>query len=486
MRYFFLIILVLSIFVPVQSAQAATGVVGAGYPASCTETAFFNALNDIQLDTTGTLTFNCGGPATIILSTYADITKDITILGGNQITLSGNYLTRLFYVIPGASLTLMDITLKNGYMTSNGGAIHNSGTLELHNVRINNSSTIASNGGGAISSFGPVTIYDSLFEYNSAGLGGALALVSEAADAVLVNTTVRNNGTNRLDGLGGGIFLFDGADLTLSNSLVSMNFSGKGGGIYNDSSTSTITLNQGSVISGNTVQYNPVLTENVGGGIYNAGTLMVFDSTLKENQASFSGGAIYNTGTANLLRSTVEGNRTTSSAGGIYDRGTLSLTNVTISGNTPHGVYLDGTAEAVNTTFASNGVSNIWLTNGSISLKNSALSHAVGGVNCTWVLPTLTSAGSNKSSVNSCGLTQPGDSNNTDLLLGPLQDNGGYTKTHLPLSGSPLIDAGTDAGAPLTDQRGLSRPSGLAFDIGAVEVHLELIQRSVFLPLILR
>ena len=35
-----------------------------------------------------------------------------------------------------------------------------------------------------------------------------------------------------------------------------------------------------------------------------------------------------------------------------------------------------------------------------------------------------------------------GDQNNTDPMLGPLQDNGGPTLTHALLTGSPAIDAG--------------------------------------------
>ncbi len=54
-----------------------------------------------------------------------------------------------------------------------------------------------------------------------------------------------------------------------------------------------------------------------------------------------------------------------------------------------------------------------------------------------------------------------------DPLLGVLRNNGGPTRTHALLTGSPAIDAGdTDLD---TDQRGYARPSGLADDIGAFE-----------------
>jgi len=59
----------------------------------------------------------------------------------------------------------------------------------------------------------------------------------------------------------------------------------------------------------------------------------------------------------------------------------------------------------------------------------------------------------------------PGDLNNTDPLLGSLQNNGGPTQTMALLSGSPAIDAGNPAGCTdglghllKTDQRGMPRP----------------------------
>lgn len=58
--------------------------------------------------------------------------------------------------------------------------------------------------------------------------------------------------------------------------------------------------------------------------------------------------------------------------------------------------------------------------------------------------------------------------------LGPLANNGGPTLTHLPLTGSPVLNAGdpSSAGAPAADQRGLARIAAGRIDIGAVEVQL--------------
>jgi len=91
----------------------------------------------------------------------------------------------------------------------------------------------------------------------------------------------------------------------------------------------------------------------------------------------------------------------------------------------------------------------------------------------------MTSDGYNLSSDSTCNFSNTGDLNNTDPLLGPLQNNGGPTETMALLRGSPAIDAGNPIGCTdnldhllTTDQRGMPRPdhedtSGC--DMGAYE-----------------
>jgi hypothetical protein len=58
-----------------------------------------------------------------------------------------------------------------------------------------------------------------------------------------------------------------------------------------------------------------------------------------------------------------------------------------------------------------------------------------------------------------------------DPLLGPLQNNGGSTRTHALLPGSPAINAGSNPLGLATDQRGADFPreAGGRADIGAYE-----------------
>jgi hypothetical protein len=60
----------------------------------------------------------------------------------------------------------------------------------------------------------------------------------------------------------------------------------------------------------------------------------------------------------------------------------------------------------------------------------------------------------------------------TDLKLGPLADNGGPTRTHALLPGSPAINAGSNPAGLTFDQRGFNyaRVQGAAADIGAFEM----------------
>jgi hypothetical protein len=83
------------------------------------------------------------------------------------------------------------------------------------------------------------------------------------------------------------------------------------------------------------------------------------------------------------------------------------------------------------------------------------------------------------SSDGTCNFHNSGDRNNTNPMLGPLQNNGGPTQTMALPSGSPAIDAGNPIGCTdntghllTTDQRGFPRPDNEdtgGCDMGAYE-----------------
>ena len=78
------------------STAPAAGVVGTGTAASCTDAAL-----DAALAGGGLVTFDCGGPATIDISTGTGtktIAADTTIDGGGLITISGGNRVGVFVV----------------------------------------------------------------------------------------------------------------------------------------------------------------------------------------------------------------------------------------------------------------------------------------------------------------------------------------------------------------------------------------------------
>ena len=89
-----------------------------------------------------TITFAPGmtGQTIVLLTGEITISKNLTIigLGANNLTLSGNNSTRVFHVLPGYTLTLQDIALKNATAATNGGAIFVEGNLNLNNVLLEN------------------------------------------------------------------------------------------------------------------------------------------------------------------------------------------------------------------------------------------------------------------------------------------------------------------------------------------------------------
>jgi CSLREA domain-containing protein len=280
--------------------------------------------------------------------------------------------------------------------------------------------------------------------------------------------------------------------------LLTLHWSGLGG------TFAVVEVNDGTVaISGLTITNG---LAGAGGAIGNFADLTISDVIFKGNNATQQGGAIYNSGTLHVDRSTFIGNAShfgaalfnTTSTGHV---GVATLTNTTISGNTalfegssvasygsPNNV---GTAliHLQNCTLAgnkggspsvvagdNNGPGSIDLIN-TIIAGNDGPSFGTVGVNASVI-----SLGNNLSTDSGGGvLTASGDLINTNPLLSTLSNYGGTTPTLYPKQGSPAIDAGSGgAGAPATDQRGVTRPQGNAFDIGAVEADGELILQDGF------
>jgi len=227
-----------------------------------------------------------------------------------------------------------------------------------------------------------------------------------------------------------------------------------------------------------------------GGGIFNvAGTLEINNSSISGNSAGGFGGGIDNRGTLEINNSAISGN-SASEAGGIFNLGILEINNTTISGNSANvfggGIENSSTAEINSSTISGNSArgGGIFADSETVVITNTIVANQVSGGDCL-NFAVITSLGYNIESGTSCGFTNTGDKQNTDPMLGPLQNNGGPTDTHALLDGSMAIDMGdhpagcfdTDGVLLTTDQRGPGFPRtidgdavpGAICDIGAYE-----------------
>lgn len=343
-------------------AQAAGTVVGTGTPGSCTEAAL-----DAALAGGGTITFNCGGAATITVTSTKTISKNTTIKGGGNITLSGGGTTRIFLLPALTTLVLKDITVTDGFSTSDGGAIAGSGTLKLTRTVIKNSKTGSNACGGAIAmdSTGKLALTSSTLQLNSGGFGGAVctsgSLISTRSHLDFNNVTgsggaiylfpaaVMDMNGGDLNGnsatLGGGIILAGNAKATLHStgqpiSIAANQATDSGGAIYNDPANvqGSLKISQAN-FTGNAVPPNVILS-GYGGAIADRGASMVLtDSTFRQNQGRFGGAVFVGNGqpglTASIQRVTFDQNVADRLGGGLYaNSGTAAtLTDTTFTSN---------------------------------------------------------------------------------------------------------------------------------------------------------
>ena len=300
--------------------------------------------------------------------------------------------------------------------------------------------------------------------------GGGLH-IADYNNLEVINCTFSGNSANQY---GGGVFSVRGSP-SFTNCTFNANFSNRdGGAIYH---------NRGQhPDSGSIALTNCTFFENTavhGGGLYNCyANSAATNCTFSGNSANTGGGIVNNGGSLSLTNCTFSANSANDYGGGIRTYGgpgSPSLTNCTFSGNSSKyggGMYNDyGNATVINCTIIGNdatrygdGVFNrdqsvLTLTNTILADNDTEDLSNAGTVNSSYNI-VETYAGFTPDATDITG-------DQTDLNIGPLADNKGYTWTHALLAGSVAIDAGTASGAPATDQRGFSRDASP--DIGAYE-----------------
>ena len=269
------------------------------------------------------------------------------------------------------------------------------------------------------------------------------------------NALVAAGGTSPGDG--GGILVRgdNTTSLALNRMAVRGNSAQMGGGSLaappenTGQAASTVSVS-GSTFSNNTAGTG-AMTDAQGGGMAVFGNLNLTNSTVSDNAANSmatgrGAGIVVSTDTSNttpvaatLVNSTISNNTASAGAGMVTGAGGVS------------GVFGTTTVNATNTIVAQN---------------------TLNGVETDCSLVSAGAVVSNISGDASCGFTGNGNKPQTSPQLGDLGDHGGPTDTRLLGTASPALNAGTTAGCPGADQRGVARPQAGACDIGAVELAL--------------
>jgi predicted outer membrane repeat protein len=448
--------------------------------------------------------------------------------GSASTVIDANHIDRAFAIQAGGSLSLSGLTIEHGSPSSsstgaqNGGAIYSDGALTLAGeVTLSaNSATAVFDGGaiyadsdsgsslsvtgatfvgnvakdgGAIFDDSPntMTIEDSHFSDNVAStVGGAIEGFN--GEMTIDSTAFTNNSSEE----GGAIDCEDfKKSVSVTNSSFDGNSAGSGiGGAITDLESGAVTLT-GDRFHDSTAQFGgAVFLESFTGAQY------AFDQDQFDGNRTpgGQGGAMYiDSGTVRSTGSSFLGN-TANQGGAIWVQGVdlLALVNVTMSGNSAtDGGAIDDSAPSpatlTNDTIAFNtaasgqgggidGTSSLMTGSGGAGVENTIIAENGGG-DCDSSLSAGFDQGHNLDSDNSClgGLGGPGDKPGMNPLLGGPADNGGLVagapasavtiQTDAELTGSPAINAASNAGCPATDARGVSRPQGPTCDMGAYE-----------------
>lgn len=342
-----------------------------------------------------------------------DIHDTLSIEGpGAELTsIDGGGNSRLLEVLPGVTVSVSNLSLRNGHSSESGGAIQNAGTLSLRHVTISGNraaSAFVHNYGGAIDNLGSLTLSDCVLSGNLAASGeggwGEGGAVYNSGTLTMLRSLVANNETSDDDDFGGGSGLYNLGTATLRET------------VWSDNRLPAASQRNGSTLlntgSGQLTLSNSTVSGNVGGLAF----------------GGLQGAAIANDSGARLLLSyvTVADN----AGGGLSNAGTMQVVAAIVAGN-PNGV--EDIAEQ--SYYNGNNCQN----SGSFSVQDSVF--GADGT-CPWQQTIAVDNG-----------------RVFDTVLAPLAANGGALPTHALRPTSVAIDAvSADTVCPPTDQRGAPRP----------------------------
>ena len=217
------------------------------------------------------------------------INVDDIIIDANGHSIDGNELRRIF-TVSGKNVTIRNMTLKNGE-DKNGGAIYNSGKLEIYNCKFLENR--ATNIGGAIYNDEDLTVIKSIFFKNySKRNGGA---IGNNGDLTIENSKLSEN---RSIPNGSGGTISNTGNLIIRDSPISKSLSKYGGSLSNSKDGTLKLINSPITHS----------SARTGGAIKNSGNIIINNSDIHDNDAKWDGAAIHNRGKFKIVGSAVFNN----------------------------------------------------------------------------------------------------------------------------------------------------------------------------------
>lgn len=411
---------------------------------------------------------------------------DLTTLSCSEISVRTGTITLRDVVLIGPGRDKLKI---NGLGNNNKRIFNhasNGGTLEISGLTISGGKYLsnAGEGGGCLRSN-----------------GGRVTIRSSTFANCMVITPAGANGNAR----GGAIAAYGNNGVSLLDATISGNTArtdhgiAAGGGVF---ALKAIGVS-GSRITNNTVSASGSGATMTGGGLHTNEWAWIFDSTIDGNTSGGRGGGVMAGLGGTLERTTVSNNHAVGGASGVAFLGAggaaTSIHTSTISGNVSEAFDV-GRSGAFYSNSASTSVTNSTITgNRETTPRATGEGRGAGitlGPNVTVATlrgtivsgncfenagsscfpsdingPSSLAISGNRNLVGWSGRPLPADTIMDSLIrLGPLQDNGGMTWTHLPAPDSPAIDSG-DPDAVGIDQRGFPRVVGAAADIGSVEAN---------------
>ncbi|MGJ8673162.1 Ig-like domain-containing protein [Rubritalea sp.] len=474
---------------------AGEGWSGGGMPSAVIEGCqIYN--NRVGKGAAGSATLLRGVPVPVVVGQDCSPLGCIPILGGIRLTdLSpadfrfagfGGGIHNDLGLVSIKDCTITDNEVDTHLGSSGGGLSSFLGAVKVVNSKLNSnraySTTVLANGGGVHSFASLMSLEDCEVDANTAKVGVILSSGAglKSTGVSFVSLTRSSVSGNEVGGEGGGIANDYLATLHLDGVSVEDNtaegFSVAGGGIRNNNGG--VAQIENSTISGNSVTGNAR-----GGGVYNQCTPFVSDpehpeitrfessrvtlrnSTISNNLAiglAFDfevpvyGAGIYNAsdnlGVAelNIYSCTVFQNRVSEGLNGARNGGGLYNTGVAIK---PGGVIPPGEAIV-------NSANNFFAANFAPGLVEDFETDPPSNVENVFAV-----------------MNRFGDDLTIEINpgLAPLAFNGGPTRTHALLPGSPALDAGDpdlnlgEEKSPSSDQRGADRRLAGLRDIGASE-----------------